>query len=475
MRNLTNRLGSALRGSLAVAATVLAAACSADQIATPIDVNVTPSGAGANPTQALQLLANGILGTDRNVHDTYVRDVSLFGREAFFFQLQDGRWITHYFRDFNDNTTFAVGNWADRFGNLRNINNFRTAIKSAASLTAAQSAAATGFADTEEALQVLYLVNTRHDLGTPVSVEDDPNTLTPFVSRDSALRFVSGKLDAGFTALQQGGSAFPFALPTAGGSGFTGFSTPAGFARVNRALKARVEAYRGSLGCGAPCYQAARTALEQSFITATLSADNLNTGAYFLYGASTAAEVNLLWSERANMYANMTITTDASVPQTDRRRTEKLITATGGQRSQSGSDASTLAFNIYPANSSPMPLIDNEELWLLRAEILWNTGDRAGAVAALNAVARVAGGASADRYTNVTTDAAFVDALLAERRLSLLMEGHRWVDMRRFNRLAALPAGGTGFTVARQQVVPQIECQARDRSGNAALKGPGCP
>jgi hypothetical protein len=121
-----------------------------------------------------------------------------------------------------------------------------------------------------------------------------------------------------------------------------------------------------------------------------------------------------------------------------------------------------------------VPIIDNEELWLIRAEALWFTGDRAGAVQALNTVARVAGGATGDRYAGIATDAAFVDALLLERRLSLLLEGHRWIDVRRFGRLESLPLGGPGFRVARQQVIPQLECDARNRTNNPALYGPGC-
>lgn len=459
------------RALAAVAASAALSACSADKIQTPLEVNVTPEGAGANPTAALQLLAAGINATNRNLHDDYVRDVALFGREGYYFQLQDGRWITHYFRDYNDNTSFAVGNWAGRFTNLRNVNSFKTAVRAATSLSPAQVSAANGFALTEEALQVLYLVNTRHNLGTPVSVAEDPNALTPFVSRDSALRFVSGTLDAGYAALNAGGTAFPFNLPSAGG-GFAGFTAPADYARYNRALKARVEAYRASLGCGASCYQAAAQALGQSFITATLDAGNLNSGPSYIFSAAAGDSPNLLWSLRNDMYSHMSIRTDASVPQTD-ARLSKVVTNT--EKTLAGSEASSVSFNIYTTNNAAMPIIDNEELWLLKAEIEWFTGNQAAALTTLNRVATVAGGATGTRYAGITTNDAFVTALLAERRLSLLLEGHRWVDARRFNRLSSLPAGGPGFTVAAQQVVPQLECQARTLSGDAALAGPGCP
>jgi hypothetical protein len=479
MRMTTFRTRTAALGLAAAAAL---AGCSADRLNAPLETATTPQGSANDPLRTLRLQATGILATERANHGAYVRDVALFGREAFYFQLQDGRWITHYFRDFNDPTTFATGSWASRFDNLRNIKELRKTVTSNAStLSAGQIAGATGFAQTEHAIQVMYLVNTRFNLGTPVDVPTEATDAPlPFVSRDSAYRFASAMLDSAYTNLTASGSAFPFDLPTAGGSGFTGFTTPATYARFNRALKTRIEAYRGSLATGAERtarYQEANTALGQSFVTADLTATNLNTGAYYLHSAASGDQTNQLWSLRNDLYANMTITTDASVPQADTRVTSKLLRGQAS-RSQGGSDASTVRFNRYATNDTPVPIIDNEELWLLRAEIQWYTGAQAAAVATLNTVARAAGGATGDRYTGVATEAQFLDALLAERRLSLLLEGHRWIDLRRFGRLNTLAGGGPGFTVATQMVVPAGECQARDRfisAGAAAtIRGPGC-
>lgn len=463
----------ARRAAAMLACGVLASACSDKQLITANPNNVTPEAAGSNPVGALQLQATGIVATDRDNAASYIRDVALFGREAWYFQLQDSRWVTGYFRDYADNTSFgAGGTWGARYANLRNIKNFYTAVDAAAATIGTPAASASrGFAQTMEALQLLYLVNTRHDIGIAVAVPDDPQAVAPIVSRDSAFRYITNTLDAGLANLRAGGASFPFSLPTSGG-GFTGFTTPTTFAQFNRALKARVEAYRGSLGCGQACYTAALTALGQSFITPTLSAGNLNSGVFYTYSTSAGDVTNGLWGLRSDLYANMSITTDASVPQTD-ARLSKITTATS--RAQTGSDASTRTFNIYTTNSTPIPIIDNEELWLLKAEAQWFTGDRAGAMTTLNTVAQVAGGATGARYATPGADAGFVDALLAERRLSLLLEGHRWIDVRRFNRLATLPLGGAGFTVARQQVIPQAECVYRDRTGDAALKGPGCP
>jgi hypothetical protein len=79
-----------------------------------------------------------------------------------------------------------------------------------------------------------------------------------------------------------------------------------------------------------------------------------------------------------------------------------------------------------------LPILRNEELLLLRAEarILGPSPDFAAAEADLNVVRRAAGVAP---YPTGSTNAAnALDRLIYERRYSLFMEGHRWVDMRRF-------------------------------------------
>jgi hypothetical protein len=55
-----------------------------------------------------------------------------------------------------------------------------------------------------------------------------------------------------------------------------------------------------------------------------------------------------------------------------------------------------------------------------------------------------------------------VDTLLYERRYSLLFEGgHRWIDMRRYNRLSQLPKDLPGHTVHERFPIPKVETDAR--------------
>jgi len=72
------------------------------------------------------------------------------------------------------------------------------------------------------------------------------------------------------------------------------------------------------------------------------------------------------------------------------------------------SATSTLGFSIWPTTSSPIPIIRNEELILLRAEARLATGDKAGAISDLNVVRTVSGGLP----PSTLTPASSVDEIL---------------------------------------------------------------
>ena len=88
-------------------------------------------------------------------------------------------------------------------------------------------------------------------------------------------------------------------------------------------------------------------------------------------------------------------------------------------------------------------------------------GDNMVNFADLNAVRSVSGGLGPASVTAGSTDAAFIQALLYERRYSLALEGQRWVDYRRFNLLNTLPKDLSTHFVAIVQPIPLAECDAR--------------
>ncbi len=120
--------------------------------------------------------------------------------------------------------------------------------------------------------------------------------------------------------------------------------------------------------------------------------------------------------------------------------------------------------------SAPAPIIRNEELILIRAEARWFTGNKAGAIADLNFIRQNSGGLGPTSLTTSSTDAEFIAALLYERRMSLLWEGHRWADVRRFgnqggvNWLNTLPLDLPTHYRQLQQPVPLAECEFRARA-----------
>jgi hypothetical protein len=66
-------------------------------------------------------------------------------------------------------------------------------------------------------------------------------------------------------------------------------------------------------------------------------------------------------------------------------------------------------------------------------------------------------------YAGPVTQAALLDELLYNRRYSLLFEGgHRWIDARRFGRLAQLPLAVSTHTVQSRFPFTESECLARD-------------
>jgi len=134
----------------------------------------------------------------------------------------------------------------------------------------------------------------------------------------------------------------------------------------------------------------------------------------------------------------------------------------------SGIATARSAFSIYPDPTTPVAIIRNEELILIRAEAEWGKGDLVAATADLNIVRVASGGLAPVAGLTMTT---FVDELLYERRYSLLFEGHRWIDVRRFDRLNDLPLDKPDFVRNVRFPLPLNECNARGPSEPACSKG----
>jgi starch-binding outer membrane protein, SusD/RagB family len=120
---------------------------------------------------------------------------------------------------------------------------------------------------------------------------------------------------------------------------------------------------------------------------------------------------------------------------------------------------------VYNSASSPIPIIRNEELILLRAEANIGLGNVTAAIADINVIRTRSGGLPA--YSGPTTAAAVLDELLYNKRYSLYFEGRRWIDLRRYNRLATLPRDLSTHRVFTQWPFPLNECLARGLNSGA--------
>ncbi len=466
----------------ALGAAMSLGACSADLLDVTNPNTPTVAAAAADP-QALQLQATGLLRQLRGSRGGFMSSTGIFGREAYNYTPQEGRNTSGFLIGISgqnrlDPAGFGVGNWAGQYGNLRDIFNLKTAAAASGVLSAEQKNATLGFAKTLEGLELLYVLSTRDTLGIVVEIKQDASDLAAFVTRDSAYKYILATLDDASTNLAAGGSAFPFTMH----AGFAGFNTPTTFRQFNRAVAARAAAYYATSGGGTTAWQRALTALTASFLntTATTRAQ-FDVGPAHVYSAATGDNNNPLNAVTAtDIYAHTSFQTDVQNKadgEPDNRYSTKIGVRPARNAPQGLGISSSLGFNIYPALTSNIPIIRNEELMLLRAEALLATGDKAGAITLINQIRVNSGGLAPTTLTTASSDAAVLTELLYNKRYSLMLEGHRWIDMRRYNRLSELPrditTGVNAHFVARVQPIPQAECLVRVGKP-APIVGPGC-
>lgn len=457
---------------------VAMAACSSDKLNITNPNTPTVASASAD-AQALQLQATGLLRQLRNGRGGIIFDFGRFGREMYIYTPQEGRNTSAYLQGITganklDPAGFAVGEWATQYGNLRDIFNLKNSASASASLTAAQKSAAVGFAKTLEGLELLTVIASRDTLGAIVEIKQNASDLAAFVSRDSVYKYILATLDEGNTALLAGGTAFPFTLH----SGFNNFNTPATFAKFNRAIAGKAAAYYATSGGGSAAWQRSLTALAASYMnTAATSRADLDVGPVHPYSGATGDAGNPFFGSSADLYLHPSTETDAPLKadgSKDDRYTAKVKTKTSRSPPSGVTGiASTLGYVGDASISASVPILRNEELMLLRAEGLLATGDKAGALTIINSIRVNSGGLAPSVLTASSSDAAVLDELLLQKRYSLLLEGTRWVDMRRYNRLNTLPLDASNHFVAKVMPIPQGECLVR-AGKTGALAGPGC-
>ena len=426
-----------------------------------------------NPTrsQVLSVATGLLLGTRTGIapQNGYVSLLGIVGRESYNFDPADPRFVTEMLLGPLDGGSPAFGGnlWANPYRNIRSANLELAALEKVPLVNDAEKESMRGFTQTIQALDYLKIISTRDSNGAPIPTSIDPLAPpAPVASRDSVYAHIVRLLDSAAkhldsaTTLTGGAFTFPFALS----SGFDGFTSTASFRKANRALMARVQAYKGSFGCAA-CWDSALTALSGSFIAPS---GDLNLGVYYSYATLSGDEVNALFDPNARaILTHPSIVADAQLQAggaKDDRVVRKVATLSAPKTAQGLS--SQYQFVIYGSNIAPIPIIRNEELILLRAEANIGKGgvaDLAAAVADLDTI-RVRSG-KLPLYAGAVTQAALLDELLYNRRYSLMFEGgHRWIDARRYGRLGTLPQDATTTATAKRFTkfpFPAFECDPR--------------
>jgi hypothetical protein len=346
------------------------------------------------------------------------------------------------------------------------------AVDGVTTYSAAQKSATKGFARTMEAQGLLEVADVMDDAGMvgdfSADFSGDPK---PLLTRDQSLARISGLLDSAKTELMAAGNgAFPFPLS----AGFSGFDAPVTFLRFNRALKARVETYRGSYGGGAANFTAALAALAESFVDTTAA---MSLGVYHTFSAGSGDKSNPLYDPVPRIiFAHPATLAEAKLngATKDLRATTKVGLLPQAKQVNGITVDSKLL--MYPSAAAPLAIIRNEELILLRAEANMQTGNLAGALDDINVVRRVSGGLppiGLGTWTGLSLPQQ-VDSLLYERRYSLLMEGgHRWIDARRYGRLATLPKALPAHKIFSRVLLPDDECVARSPKPAGCTAPPG--
>jgi hypothetical protein len=311
-----------------------------------------------------------------------------------------------------------------------------------------------------KALQYLRLIEMRDTVGVPIVLGQ--GALDPIRCKPAVLAYISALLDSAATDLAAAGGAFPFVLP--GGFSSNGdFDTPAGLLKFNRGLKAKNEVYRGfaayakSGTIDAPALTAALAALDASFASTGAS---FRTGVYHTYSTASGDLLNQNFDASVHR-ANPKVVSEAEPGDLRLAKVRK----DPSQNISTEGVASDLLFTIFSGPTSPIPILVNEELLLVRAEALWGLNRDAEALALVNAVRSGSGGFATPKVpANFPTRLDLLREILKQKRYSLLYESpSRAVDFRMFGLWTELGPERTTTNFGPMVVpVPEAEANARN-------------
>ena len=385
-------------------------------------------------------LVTGALSGMRINDGIYLDAVAVMGREIYRFSNADPRYVTELLGSGSttlNNTGFYITNpWGSRYRVVKNCNVLIEAASNSTQISDAERKAYVGFAKTLKAYELLLNLNLTYSNGVRIDVAD-PNHLGPILNYDAAIAAIGSLLDEGNADIA--GSTVTFPLST----GFAGFDDAPGLAKFNRALAARVDVYRKQ-------WSNALTDLGASFFD--LNGD-FNTGVFEEFSTSSGDQLNpAFFDQNSNgevRLAHPSYVTDIAAND-DRIGKATLRTAAASNAGLS-SDRDVW---VYRSSTAPIPMVRNEELILIYAEASIQSNSLGDAVTAINIIRA---GHNLPAYSGAVSQDALTTEMLNQRRYSLFYEGHRWIDMRRYDLLGSLPKDRSDDDVWSAMPIPQTE------------------
>ena len=408
--------------------------------------NATIEQLSKNATQSeLNNLVSGTESGMRNSLNFYLDDVSIIGRETYRFSNSEPRYVLDLLggngSTLNGSNFYITFPWAARYSVVKNCNILIQAANNTTLISASQRSGYIGFARTIKAYQLLLNLNLTYSKGIRVSVAD-PAHLGPFVSYTDGLAAITALLDSAKTDFSTATISFPLA-------GFTGFSDAAGLIQFNRAIAARISLYQSN-------WQTALNDLTTSFFNLN---GNFNTGVFHVFGTGSGDQLNSVFIPQ-NLTGEVRVA-HPSFAEDIAAGDDRIGKATLRTSPPNGPGPAFLSgltsdrdVWVYTSSTAPIAIIRNEELILIYAEANIQLNNLTEGVKAINIIRNAHG---LGNYSGAVTQPALITEMLNQRRYSLFFEGHRWIDLRRYNLLSTLPIDRPGDQVWTEFPLPVTE------------------
>lgn len=391
--------------------------CSIDEQFDPNGPSLGSVENNASRTE-LNLLVGGIESTIRNGLGEYVVSSGSIARELYIFDADPRNTEDLLGKDgvsLDNNTFYLTAPYGGRYRAIKNCNVLLEALDNTESVSEMEKDGYRGFANTMKATMLAQLLAYLGDNGVRIDVAD-PGNLGGFVSREEGYNQILALYDLAIDQLQ--GSSFAFDLT----SGFDGFDTPAGMAQVANALAARAAIQDNR-------FEAARNYVNNSFIDTDAP---LDLGVEYTFSTIAGDLLNPVYKAPGQNGDQIIVHPDviADIRDGDTRFSKFGLRAEPTSQDGLNSNYET---RLYSSVTSPISLIRNEELILMRAEANIQSMNFDDAVDDLNVIRNAYGLGDYDGDDDDFDD--LIDELLYQRRYSFWSEGLYMFDLRRYGRL----------------------------------------